>query len=221
MRCARFTLIELLIVIAIIGILTSLLIPGIHKARDIAKATVCKSNLRQLGYFAHDLVQTGGEAISHHNQDTFKEGQLFSSRFYTKYINWETSWDVNLYNIFEFPKELLNCPSVSEDMSFDPDPNNIFHHYGLNVHISKWDSTWGQPRSYLTVEEPSRAIWMGDSMWRKTWMDFTLYRSWQPGIFEQHLKKGNILMYDLSVNSTTSGQSMQVGSTSSGFYLEW
>ena len=46
-RCG-FTLLELLIVIAIIGLLIGLLLPSLKRSLDLAKATACKSNLRQV-----------------------------------------------------------------------------------------------------------------------------------------------------------------------------
>lgn len=72
MRRRGFTLIELLVVIAIIAILIALLLPAVQQAREAARRTQCRNNLKQWGLALHNY---------HDNFNRFPMGSLANQGF--------------------------------------------------------------------------------------------------------------------------------------------
>lgn len=89
-----FTLIELLVVIAIIGVLVALLLPAVQQAREAARRTQCKNNLKQLGLAMHNY---------HDSHKCFPFGQLDSPMGFSAISQMLPYFDQGtVYNLINF-----------------------------------------------------------------------------------------------------------------------
>jgi prepilin-type N-terminal cleavage/methylation domain-containing protein/prepilin-type processing-associated H-X9-DG protein len=112
-----FTLIELLIVIAIIAILASLLLPALLKVKESVRGSACKSNLKQLAAAVIMYAEDNGGWTPNPADYTKPVGQGIT------YYDYLTLADLAPQIVFK-RQGLYSCPSA-------PAPNGVFDIYGF------------------------------------------------------------------------------------------
>jgi prepilin-type N-terminal cleavage/methylation domain-containing protein/prepilin-type processing-associated H-X9-DG protein len=126
-RLRGFTLIELLVVIAIIAVLIALLLPAVQQAREAARRSTCKNNLKQLGLAVHNYIdiakQIPGGGNSNWSAPNYKGNQFVYLLPYSDQGPLYKSLDfVNLAGIdwWRVPKSNL-APGTGGNAGFDTD----------------------------------------------------------------------------------------------------
>ncbi len=136
-----FTLIEVLVVIAIIGILVGMLVPAVQKVRQSAARVQCANNLKQMALACHSIVsvnrgfppsrtiyvtsgakagtlaQAGGAATNGHGWGVnllpyIEQKNLYDSYQFYPSAKWGNwAWDVN-QAVVSKPVEIYQCPAT-------------------------------------------------------------------------------------------------------------
>lgn len=119
-----FTLIELLVVISIISLLLSILVPSLRKARQQAKATACKSNLRQ--------YNLGFQLYGENNDRCLPVYRVVGTDW-----KWRGWWHAVLpYLSRDGDKIIISCPSFNDSQILDiclPGTEAVYTGYMYNA----------------------------------------------------------------------------------------
>jgi len=116
-RRRGFTLIELLVVIAIIAVLIALLLPAVQQAREAARRSQCKNNLKQIGLAMHNY---------HDTHNTFPPGDIYDSVYGTSSGPRRTNigWAVFLLPFVDQGPLYNQIGSASGNFVYDWNSNN-------------------------------------------------------------------------------------------------
>ncbi|MCH2208867.1 MAG: type II secretion system GspH family protein [Lentisphaerales bacterium] len=176
-----FTLLELLVVVAIIGMLVSILLPSLQKTRIMTMGTVCISNQKQIGIAMASYVSENDEFYP------YKNGVQANGPNGDKPIQ-EYLW----YDIGE-SKEVFVCP-------LDQSPEDYFWWYNPKTHFQKdvdgssymfneyiiriWDKESGRGLKVIDVDNPTKWPMASDGLVlpsSRTWARVTPgYTGWKP-----------------------------------------
>ncbi len=147
-RAGAFTLVELLVVLAIVGLLAALLLPGLGQSRAAARTAACTGQLRQLGLAVQLYADDHREEFPRSQHSAFVHGQRTWGAALAPYLGGsEAAWTNLLRTIYRCAADRKAGPWS----------------YGLNVYfeLGPDDDYVGKPQTWRrvsTVPRPARTI---------------------------------------------------------------
>ncbi len=155
--CKAFTLIELLTVIAIIGVLAGILIPTLGAVRESAHRSTCQSNLRQLAM--------AGRLYTQDHRGQFPSTTLWNNNNNSKpgVLDYLGSVGAGARNL-----QVYRCPRLQDGY---PIADNVSQNtYSASLATSSNANGGTFALNYIDrVQSPSRTAWIMDGQWQGTY----------------------------------------------------
>jgi prepilin-type N-terminal cleavage/methylation domain-containing protein/prepilin-type processing-associated H-X9-DG protein len=142
-----FTLIEFLVVIAIIALIAAMLLPAIQIVRETSFQTRCASNLRQLGMGVHMYTNDHSGWLPQvivQNVPTDPGGIWFDDRFVGKYLERPETGELSGIIKATEMHGILRCPASRRQRSTWGGSGTVYGNYGYNSGLVGYiNGSWG------------------------------------------------------------------------------
>ena len=130
-RRSAFTLVELLVVVAIIAVMMALLLPALGRAREASRAVVCMSNLRQLGVAFVSYVSD--------NEERLPGLSPYTQQLQEDWIHFFPFQDINTSAVARYLSKpvgstVFRCPS--------DDPTNRYRQFGWGTYMYSYSMNY-------------------------------------------------------------------------------
>ena len=156
-----FTLVEMLVVIAIIGILAAMLFPVLTSAKNCARRTTCLDNLKQINLGVHLYADDHGDVLTLVSTNT-------SPDVWTDYKNWMKSY-VGLHGVSSPQDALFACPADTYyylDYALIPQGRHVQPQYNYSSYVFNAGNTRASAgefpgiagRKLTSIKNPVRTV---------------------------------------------------------------
>jgi len=177
-----FTLIEMLVVVAIIAVLIAMLLPALASAREQAQRVACQSNLKQLGAFFSLFAQDNND-------------QVAAYRITASGAQWYDflggAYEAEIGRSANTRSKILLCPANPVAVVEGPMNVPLTNYaqgdtlaqgfYVTRLGTGPGYPEWGPPYTFSAFRQPSRKIILSE-MSEHAWYAFQIIRAWTTGL---------------------------------------